>query len=163
MEISNDLIVPRPIPVRRHCSLQLLCPRWYYTYTKFKIDELQRLHHLLHLPAVMQIGSRNQVSSEEALIITCVKVFTGFTFVHLADTLGEPTDSHLSLIYRHTMEAIDTRSDETSHGNSMEREAPHFQRYADAIRAKLESPEFGAVLLGLFRICCFLDATMFEK
>ena len=51
---------------------------------EFTINQLQELHRLLDLPQDFYIGNQNWCTSEEALIITLVKLAHGFTFIVLA-------------------------------------------------------------------------------
>ena len=99
MNITQDQIVPRLPPVAQHRSFNLLHPDWCLQYTRLKIDQLRELHRLLRFPLMIDVGDQNRCTSEEALIITLVKLTQGFTLVHCKTFFGEATDSRLSKIF----------------------------------------------------------------
>jgi len=100
MNITQDQIVPRLPPVAQHRSFNLLHPDWCLQYTRLKIDQLRELHRFLHFPVMIDADNRYRCTSEEALIITMVKLTQGFTLVHCRTFFGEASDSRLSRIFR---------------------------------------------------------------
>jgi len=115
---------------------------WSYKYTRFEVNQLQ-LHRLLILPQECYVRNRNWCTSEEALILTLAKLAHGFTFIVSADFFGEATDSHLSKIYKYTINNLDNKPNSISHGNSAQCWTAKFPEFALLIQDKLSQTKFG--------------------
>ena len=105
---------------------------------------------------------RHRVSSEEAFIATVVKLATGLTNVSLRDLFGRNDDGLISRMTNHTINWLDEKCQPLLCDNSLARWVHLFPDFADAIAAKLNSPEYGNLVFRFFRIMGFLDCKIDE-
>ncbi len=83
MEITLDQVIPRLVPANRNRTFDQLHPGWCYEKTRFCVVQLRELYLLLEFPAVYALTNRGHyASSEEAYIITLMKLATGDSNVH---------------------------------------------------------------------------------
>jgi hypothetical protein len=100
MEITPDQVIPRLVPANRLRTFDQLHPGWCYEKTRFCVVQLRELYHLLEFPVRFTLSDRGHyASSEEAFILTMVKLATGDSNVELADYFGFSGDGMVSLIY----------------------------------------------------------------
>jgi hypothetical protein len=111
MTIFSEQRVPRLLYAPVHRTFASLDPSWCYRYTRFTNHQLQLLHELLNPPPRFIIrGGKCHCSSEEAFIITFVKLATGTTNLGLQDLFGERNDQRISNIYNHTIRWLDGKA-----------------------------------------------------
>jgi hypothetical protein len=97
MEVTPDKVIPHLVPANRNCNFDLLHLGWCYETTHFCIAQLQELYHLLEFPAMFVLSERRHYgSSEEAFIITLMKLATGDSNAVLGDCFGFSGDGMIS-------------------------------------------------------------------
>jgi hypothetical protein len=100
MVITPDQVVPRLNPPNRHQTFGLLHEGWCYQHTRFRAVQLRELYHLLEFPAMFTVSTKgNLASSEEAFILTMVKLATGKTNADLVYLFGFCSIPIVSMIY----------------------------------------------------------------
>jgi len=98
MTIFPEQRVPCPMYLRINRTFASLDPSWCYRYTRFTNEQLQLLFELLNLPPRFIIrNGKCHCSSEEAFIITLVKLATGATNLGLQELFGEKKTTNESL------------------------------------------------------------------
>ncbi len=99
MVINHNQIFPHLHPPNRHQTCDLLHQGWCYQHTSHVV-QLRESYHLLEFPAMFNKSMKgNLASSEEAFILTMVKLATGKTNIDLADLLAFCSDAIVSMIY----------------------------------------------------------------
>ncbi len=122
MNIEPDQVIPRFAPANRNCTLDLLEDGWCYHHTCFTVAQLRELYLCLQLPVTFTISTiGHKASSEEAFIITIVKLATGRTNTSLMEVFGVITDTFISRVYKYTLEILDNKADGILHGNCLQR------------------------------------------
>jgi hypothetical protein len=96
MNIEPEDVIPCLLPANLNHTFNLLDNGWCYHHTCFNVSQLCELYHHLQLLVMFSIFSKGQkASSEEAFIITIVKLATGRCSTSLMEDFGATTD------YRH--------------------------------------------------------------
>jgi len=82
--------------------------------------------------------------------------------VALQDLFGRSDDSFISKITNYTINWLDEKCQPLLCDNSLARWVHFFPEFADAVAAKLNSPEYGNLVFRFFRIIGFLDCKIDE-
>ncbi len=163
MTIEPDQVIPRFAPANRNRTFDLLEDGWCYHHTRFTVAQLRELYLRLQLPVTFTISTvGHKASSEEAFIITVTKLATGRTNTSLMEVFGVITDTFISRVYKKTIEVLDNKADGVLHGNCLHRWVHLFPEFAEAIKNKLNRPQYGGLLFGNVRIVGFLDCKVDE-
>jgi hypothetical protein len=112
MEITHNQVIPRlMVPVNMNHTFDLLHPGWCYEETWFHVTQLWELYHLLEFPMMFVLSERRHyASSEEAFIITLIKLATRDGNLVLADCFDFSGDGMVSLIYRFMIDVLDNKA-----------------------------------------------------
>ena len=153
MTIFPEQRLPRPLPLPVNRTFASLDPSWCYRYTRFTNHQLQLLHELLNPPPwfVIQNG-KCHCSSEEAFIITFIKLATGGTNLGLQDVFGERNDQRISDIYNHTIWWLDSKVIGLFQQPCLEQWKDNFPMFAEVIERKLGEEAYGGLQFNNFRI-----------
>jgi hypothetical protein len=89
---------------------------------------------------------RHKASSEEAFIITLTKPATGSTSTSLVKVFGATTDTFISRVYTKTIKLLNNKANGVLHGNCLLHWAHLFPDFVEAIRHKLNQPQFGELM-----------------
>ncbi len=140
---DNDLF----LFLYRNCTFDLLEDGWCYHHTCFTVAQLHELYSLLQLPVMFTISTvGHKVSSEEAFIITITKLDTGRTNTSLMEVFGIVTDTFISRVYKYTLEVLNNKAEGILHGNCLQHWVHLFPEFAEAIKNKLNRPQYGGLL-----------------
>jgi hypothetical protein len=104
----------------------------------------------------------HKASSEEAFIITLTKLATGSTSTTLIKVFGATTDTFISRVFKTTVELLDNKADGLLHRNSLQHWVHLFPEFAEAIRRKLNRPQYGELLFSDICIVGFSDCKINE-
>jgi hypothetical protein len=163
MNIEPEDRIPRLLPANLNRTFDLLNDGWCYHHTCFNVSQLRELYLRLDLPVSLTISTRgHKASSEEAFIITLTKLATGSTSTSLVEVFGATTDTFISRVFKETIHLLDNKADGLLHGNCLQRWVPLFGEFAEAIRHKLNRPQYGELLFEDVRIVGFLDCKIDE-
>jgi hypothetical protein len=106
----------------------------------------------------LNISTRGyKASSEEAFIITLTKLVTGSTSASLVEIFGATSDTFISRVFKTTIKLLDNKTDGTLHGNCLQRWVHLFPDFVEAIRRKLNRPQYGELLFDNVHITGFLN------
>ncbi len=81
----------------------------------------------------------HKASSEEAFLITIMKLATGRTNTSLMEVFGIITDTFISRVYKYTLVVLDNMADGVLHGNCLQHWVHLFPEFAKAINNKLHT------------------------
>ena len=163
MTIFPEQRVPRPLMVPINRTFASLDPTWCYRYTRFTNHQLQHLYELLNLPPRFVIcGGKCHCSSEEAFIVTMVKVATGDTNLGLQAVFGECNDQRISDIYNHTISWLNGKAAGLFNPPCLEQWKDNFPTFASFIEQKLGEEAYGGLQFNNFRIIGFVDCKISE-
>jgi hypothetical protein len=95
-------------------------------------------------------------------IITITKLATGRTNTSLMEVFGVVTDTFISRVYKKTIEVLDNEADGVLHSNCLQHWVHLFPEFAEAIKNKLNRPQYGKLLYDNVRIVGFLDCKVDE-
>ncbi len=90
------------------------------------------------------------------------KLATGSTNTSLVEVFGATTDTFISRVYKTTVELLDNKAEGILHGNCLQRWVHLFPDFSEAIRRKLNRPQYGELLFEDVRIVGFLDCKIDE-
>jgi hypothetical protein len=161
INIKPDQVIPWFAPANCNHMFDLLEDSWCYHHTHF--TQLHELYGYLQLPATSTISTIGHLaSSEEAFIITATKLATGRTNTRLMEVFSIITDSFISIVYKKIMVLLDNKADGVLHGNCLQHWVHVFPEFAEAIKNKLNRPQYGRLLFKNVRIFGFLDCKVDE-
>jgi hypothetical protein len=78
------------------------------------------------------------------------------------EVFGVITDTFISRVYNHTLEVLDNKADGVLHGNCLQHWVHLFPVFAEAIKNKLNRPQYGELLFNNVHIVGFLDCKVDE-
>jgi hypothetical protein len=78
------------------------------------------------------------------------------------EVFGVITDTFISRVYKHTIQILDNKADGILHGNGLQNWVPLFPEFVEAIKNKLNRPQYGGLLFENVRIVGFLDCKVDE-
>jgi hypothetical protein len=144
MNFEPEMVIPRLLPANLNHTFDLLDNRWYYHHASFNACQLQELYHRLNLPVSLTIStSGHKASSEEAFIIILTKLATGRASTSWVEVFGASTDTFISRVYNTTVELLDNKADGVLQGNCLQHWVHLFPQFVEAIRNKLNRPQYG--------------------
>jgi hypothetical protein len=153
MTIEPDQVIPQFTPANRNHTFDLLEDGWCYHHTRLSVTQLCELYLHLQLPVTFNISTvGHQASSEEAFIITVTKLATGRTNTSLMEVFGVVTNTFISRVYKYTLEIHDNKAERILHGNCLQCWVHLFPEFAEAIKNKLNRPQYGELLFENVRI-----------
>jgi hypothetical protein len=156
MNIEPEDIIPRLLPANRNHTFDMLDNKWCYHHTHFNISQLRELYHRLNLPVSLAISTKGQkASSEEAFIITIMKLATGSSNTSLMEVFGVIMDTFISRVFKTTVDLLNNNG--VLHGNCLQRWVHLFPWFAEVIKEKLNKPQYGKLLFDNVHIVGFLD------
>jgi hypothetical protein len=163
MTIFPEQRVPRPLYTPVHRAFASLDPSWCYRYTRFTNHQLQLLHELLNPPPRFIIrGGKCHCSSEEAFIVTFIKLAMGTTNLGLQDLFGERNNQRISDIFNHTIRWLDDKAQGLFRQPCLEQWKDNFPMFAEVIERKLGEEAHGGLQFNNFRIIGFVDCKISE-
>jgi len=163
MTIFPEQRVPRPLYLRTNQTFASLDPSWCYRYTRFTNQQLQLLFELLNLPPCFLIcNGKCHCSSEEAFIITLVKLAMGATNLGLQDLFGEKDNQRISDIYNHTIRWLASKAAGLFQPPCLEQWNDNFPIFAGVIEGKIGEEAYGGLQFDSFQIIGFIDCKICE-
>ncbi len=78
------------------------------------------------------------------------------------EVFGVITDTFISRVYKHTLEVLDNKADGVLHSHCLQHWVHLFPVFAEAIKNKLNRPQYSELLFNNVRIVGFLDCKVDE-
>ena len=122
-----------------NCSLTLMDPNWCYAFLRFLLEDLQKIYKRLNFPLTMKASNHSWYNCEEAFIITLFRIFSGMTFIGMAEHVFGGNPRSFSEMYNFVIRFLDEKGRGVVHGDSLRRlYLPHFDEYCDVIQRAIE-------------------------
>ena len=110
MRVFPEQVAPRIFRPVRNRSFDSLHAGLCYQYTRFHPNQLRILYDKINLPPLLIIcHGRARCTSEEAFLITIVKLATGLPNTILRDFFGIDNHQRVADIYNHTIRLLEEK------------------------------------------------------
>jgi hypothetical protein len=163
MTIFPEQRVPHHLCHHANWAFASLDPSWCYCYTRFTNQQLQLLFELLNPPPHLIIcNGKYHCSSEEAFIITFIKLAMGATNLCLQYLFSEKNDQQISSIYNHTIWWLESKASGLFQPPCLKQWKDNFPTFAGVIEHKLGEEAYGGLHFDSFWIIGFLDCEICE-